>query len=93
LFLFSRFVPIVARRHTPLDLRATQRFGRIADDLIGVRSVVSVAADEAGIGQGKIALKKVTPSGSKIRVPAAPVAGPLKSPAGSTLSGDASGDL
>ena len=32
-------------------------------------------------GEGKLGLKKITPSGSKCRVPAASITGPLKSPA------------
>jgi len=34
-----------------------------------------------GVGQSKLTRKKTTPSGSKCGVPAAPIAGPLKSPA------------
>jgi hypothetical protein len=34
-----------------------------------------------GVGQSKLGRKKSTPSGSKCRVPPAPITGPLKSPA------------
>jgi hypothetical protein len=40
-----------------------------------------------GIGQDKLDLEKTTPSGSKCRVPAAPITGPLKSPSATRISG------
>jgi hypothetical protein len=82
-FLMS---PIVCLRWLPRIVVPTRYRGLQARDKLPLGNC-QIGKSGASAAEGKLGRKKTTPSGSKSRVPAAPITGPIEIPSAERIAG------